>query len=386
MSGSGNLHSVTIMTTSETLMIRFLAFALLVFPSGLTLSQEQAPSTKPVKLTTQQARDSFKKLGINRNAAIPESSGLAISSVKDAVWTINDSGKGDKASLLLLHQNGKLLFQVFVDAKNIDWEAMSRAVIDEQPWLVIADVGDNLQRRLKYQLYLTPEPVFPKANASRLEDRQQRNVASTTRVDFAFSSAGSHLDDLEVLNKKPEQKNRIKNSKPINCEAAAVDPLTNDIWFVEKIYINSNQKTAPGIFALTLPKSIVKPGDGSSPETPQAAKIQMAERIGDFPVRNVTGMAFSPDGNKLLVRNYFGAHLYRRREKESWRQTIKLTKPIKVAIPLQRQGEAVCFTPDSNAIILTSEVVNQPIWRVGLTDYFALPLRLRDTSAKRTSR
>lgn len=370
------------MTTSEKFMIRFLAFALLAFSSGLSLSQEPTSSakpTQPTKLTTQQARDSFKKLGVNKNASIPESSGLAISSVKDAVWTINDSGKGDKTSLLLLHQNGKLLDQVFVDAKNVDWEAMSRAFIDKQPWLVIADVGDNLQRRLKYQLYLTPEPVFRKADASNLEER---NVAPTTKVELTFSSAGTHPNDLAVLNKKPEQKKRAKNSKPINCEAIAVDPLTNDIWFVEKVYINSNQKTAPGIFALPLPKSIAKTNDVSSPEHHPAAKIQMAERIGDFPIRNVTGMAFSPDGNKLLIRNYFGAHLYRRREKESWRQTIKRTKPIKVAIPLQRQGEAVCFTPDSNAIILTSEVVNQPVWRVGLTDYYALPLRLRDTSAK----
>ena len=118
------------------------------------------------------------------------------------------------------------------------------------------------------------------------------------------------------------------------------------------------QNRPPGVYALGYPDL------GS-------AGPHVAKRIGDFPVRNVTGMAFSPDGKFLVVRTYLNAHLYQRSGKKSWRETLVTEKPIPVPLPLQRQGEAICFTADSNALIVTSELKRQPIWRINLHQYLA---------------
>ncbi len=158
------------------------------------------------------------------------------------------------------------------------------------------------------------------------------------------------------------------NDGPHNCEAIGVDPLTQDIWLVEKIYFDSNLNRSPGIYVLNYPGHAVGP--------------QVAVRVGNFPVRNVTGMAFSPDGKRLIIRNYFNAHLYQRRGNISWRETLIRDKPTAIPLPLQRQGEAICFTADSKAVIVTSESKKQPIWQIDIDVYLSKLTRRKSEATK----
>ena len=96
--------------------------------------------------------------------------------------------------------------------------------------------------------------------------------------------------------------------------------------------------------------------------------ILTATRVADYPVRNVTGMAFSPNGRKLIVRNYLNAHFYERQPDQTWEQVFQSQKPRRIVLPVQRQGEAICFTPDSQAVIVTSETKRQPIWQILIAD------------------
>ena len=61
---------------------------------------------------------------------------------------------------------------------------------------------------------------------------------------------------------------------------------------------------------------------------------------------------------------------YTRTGDQTWQDVVKNTKPKAVVLPLQRQGEAVCFSADSKSLIVTSELVRQMIWQVGLEQYF----------------
>ena len=45
---------------------------------------------------------------------------------------------------------------------------------------------------------------------------------------------------------------------PRNCEAAAVNPQTNECWLIEKVYYDSKQTEPPGIFVLPF----LQPQDG----------------------------------------------------------------------------------------------------------------------------
>lgn len=335
---------------------------------ALAVGNARSLVAAPQALSDQQVEASIEELGVSSNASLSESSGLANSQTEDAFWTINDSGNESK--LFLIHQRGKLLAEYSLDCKNVDWEAMSQFKLRDQSWLVIADVGDNLRRRKSYQLQFVPEPAVEKKKKNQTPKQKIKPI----EVEVHFSAEGTEVSDLKAIaNEKPE-------TKSINCEAVAVDPLTQDIWFVEKVDFTSKQKTPPGIFVLPLPACIQQATRStSSTQPPQSAesKKQIATRIASFPIRNVTGMAFSPDGKNLVIRNYLNAHLYRRGDDMTWEKTVETTKPVAVVLPLQRQGEAVCFTSDSKSLILTSEVDGQPIWRVNLSDYFDLPTRQR---------
>ena len=82
-------------------------------------------------------------------------------------------------------------------------------------------------------------------------------------------------------------------------------------------------------------------------------------------------MSISGNGERLAIRNYLSAHLFERTADDgklpTWKQTFANSKPRSVPMPLQVQGEAICFTRDNDHVIVTSETVRQPIWKVRIT-------------------
>ncbi len=297
---------------------------------------------KRVSLNAEKDEEPLVSLGTNLIPEVTESSGVAISSfVSDAIWTLNDSGHPNR--LYLLKTDGKLLARVDLrDSQNIDWEAMARFKFEDKRYLLVGDFGDNAKSRKNYQLYIVPEPDLSASLASSKPGEQPASRhLSPIRLDFTYEDG------------------------PKNCEAVAVDVLGKQIWLVEKIYVDTSIKAHPGIYV--LPLLVEKP-----------AKPLVAKRIGNFPPRNVTGMDFSSDGRRLIIRNYVNAHLYSRENEESWEEVISKTNPATVVLPLQRQGEAVCFTDDSASVILTSEFLRQPIWQVKLKQYYKMPRRIKN--------
>ena len=309
-------------------------------------------------------RNLFEKTGTIKSEKIVESSGLAFSfRTKDVVFTHNDSGHG--ANLFAVSLSGAILREFEIKGgRNVDWEAMTSFSIENQPYLLIADVGDNLAKRENYQLYIFSEPETGKAvEKANRPDAETPIGISSKKLDFEYEDG------------------------PKNCEAIGVDPISKDIWMVEKVYFDAKQTNPPGIYVLPMPlhegsnasgqdttKANQKPNSNKPKQRENKrrnTKQRTAKRIGDFNVRNVTGMAFSPDGNRLIIRNYLNAHLYQRSTENSWRKTISTSKPIPIPLPLQRQGEAICFTPDSRSLIVSSEMRRQALWKVDLDGYLA---------------
>ncbi|MGB1928667.1 MAG: hypothetical protein ACPHO8_05135 [Mariniblastus sp.] len=287
-------------------------YALVVFPW-----QDSKPNSN---------RPHFSALGTNRNKDVAESSGLAFSQqIPNAIWTINDSGNSNRA--FLLQTDGRLLAEVKLkDTNNIDWEALAGFEVDGRPHLMIADVGDNSLSRKSYQLYFFPEPDLsePIQNSGKKPVKQ---TIKPKKIQFKYEDGSK------------------------NCEAIGIDTDNQKIWLVEKVSFGAPRKKIPGVYALDFSLKSEK-------------KYRIAERIADFAPRNVTGMDFSHDGKSLIIRNYLNAHLYTRSENQPWAEIINETKPRAVVLPLQRQGEAICFTPDSQAMIVTSEFTSQPIWKI----------------------
>lgn len=281
-------------------------------------------------------------LGTIKESEVTESSGLAISGrTPDAFWTHNDSG--NSTHLYLIETSGKSLARCKLeDVRNVDWEAMCSFKHDDEPWLMVADVGDNSLNRAKLRIYLLPEPELPADKKSKKKKKKKKSKsgekidAATSAVEFAFPD-GAH-----------------------NVEAAAVPPDGKSVWFIEKIYSNDVRPIQPGIYKLPLKETDFQIGSDKEPP------LYSAERLADYPIRNVTGMAFSPDGRRLIVRNYLNAHVFTRPEGQSWEKTVASVRPTPIVMPIQSQGEAVCFTADSKSVLITSEFKRSTIWKVDL--------------------
>ncbi len=277
------------------------------------------------------ANDALMTLGILKSKKITESSGLARSHfIEDAWWTMNDSGHG--TDVYMFGDQGQTLAVCHLKgANNRDWEAMSSFQRDGKHFVLVADVGDNVARRERCQLYIFEEPKFkPKKKKSFSKKLQSRTI------EFRYEDG------------------------PRNCEAAACAPDGKSVFLIEKIFLETNKRRQPGIYELELPLD----------DEAQAGEsgLLVAKRIASFPFRGVTGMAISPNGKRLAIRNYLSAHLFERLAVDgklpTWESVFRNSKPKSVPMPLQVQGEAICFTSDNEHVVLTSETARQTIWKV----------------------
>ena len=208
--------------------------------------------------------------------------------------------------------------------KRQDWEDIDSFQYENKNYLLIADVGDNKRRRKSCKLYVFAEPEL------ELGERVQPHSVE--------------LKDLKEIAIEFE-------GGPCNCEAIAADMNSNQIILLEKVYLGEKRK--PGIYFIQLPNEKTKGN-------------VLASRAGDLPIKNITGMTLSADGNKMVVCTYTDGYIYRKTADQTWPEVLPNATPQRIALPAQRQGEGVCFTPDESAIICSSEFVDAPLWLVRL--------------------
>lgn len=282
------------------------------------------------------------RLGQIKSKEILESSGLALAAGQDALWTINDSG--NRPCLYLVKFDGRLLATVKLEgATNVDWESLTHVTFGDRRYLIVGDVGDNNQRRPHCSLYVVPEPQVNEKTA------KQPTTVAALRLNFVYEDG------------------------PRNCEAIAADKTANVIWLVEKIYLEAKPKRPPGIYQLPFSRALL-----DKPKAAVPAQL-VAKRVGQFPIRNVTGMDISPDGQHLVIRNYWSAHYYALAKHAGWKARLAAGPPRPISLPLQPQGEAICFARDNQSVILTSEKRSQPIWKLDLN----VQLSSQDDESKR---
>lgn len=251
---------------------------------------------------------------------ITESSGLAASYLyPDCVWVHNDSG--DKPRLFLVDANGKTKAVVKIDdAENVDWEDMCSFKIDDQPWLLIGDIGDNSRKRgdksPKCRLYLLHEPVIPNTNvASSIEVKQ------TIRITFEYDDG------------------------PEDCEGVAVDTERQEILLLTK---SLPQKC--GLYSIPL-------------DLKDSKQKHKAKRIASPFIPFATALDISPDDRTMAIGSMLNGMLVQRQPNESWSQAFSHVG-TSINLPPRKQGETICFDITGQSLFLNSEGKRQPLWRV----------------------
>ena len=268
-----------------------------------------------------------------RDAALPEISGCAASRLAPGrLWLHNDSGNA--AELFAVDAQGRLRQRVAIDGvPAIDWEDLAAFVWRGQPYLAIADTGDNFAIHAERSIVLLPEPG---------DGVTQTPAARTIRFRYAQG--------------------------PRDLEAVAVDAAAGQILLLEK------RRPPATLYALQL--------DG-----PDVQVAQPLARLADWwpepatPIETLdqqryraaaTAMDLSPDGRRLAVLSNTHWALFERASHEGWASVLARAPRAVGRLPRRTLAvhdtifEALCWDADGRGLWISGERLPAPLLHVEL--------------------
>ncbi len=294
-------------------MGRVKLFGLMAIPLIITIAPPPWLLIAPIQLEAEQ-------VCVIKDDELTECSGLAVSRTqRDAVWAHNDSG--DEPRLFMIDSRGKTRMELRVKVKEIDdWEDMCSFELDGKNWLLVGDTGDNARIRQRRpprtQLHLMEEPSINKKGIKK--------VKPVRTIKYKYPNAAH------------------------DCEGIAVDRASRKILLITK-EVNPLRCS---IFSVPL-------------EPKDEKKVHTARLVAEIPVPIVTAFDISSDGRKMLIMTSRIAFVVQRKAGEDWEAAMK-NSPLAVQLPRLRQGEAGCFSHNGEALLVSSEGKNPPLWKVPL--------------------
>ena len=267
-------------------------------------------------------------VGHLESKSLTEASGLARSQRRDGLlWAINDDGPAD---LYAMTTTGRKLGKVRVSkANNRDWEDLASFTLDNQPYLVIADIGDNEARRKDVKLYIVEEP-----------DPGDDKVKIAWEIEFSYPDG------------------------PRDAEAIAVDPAAGHILVLSKRDIPAMMYELP-LRPETDDTQIATPViEVDSLPQPSRRDIDNALALKSSHWQP-TGMDVASDGASLLILTYRGVYYYRRRDGATWADALG-EPPLGLSIARYPNAESIAFGADDAAAFVTTEKRHPPLLRIDL--------------------
>ena len=251
---------------------------------------------------------------------LKEVSGLAASSLYPGLlWAINDGG--DDPLLYAVGSDGADLGTFPVEgAQNLDWEALASFRLQNNAYLLIADVGDNWEQRQSATLYVVKEPDITAVGLDR-----DTAVPIAWQIDFTYEDG------------------------PQDCEAVAVDPIN------QRVLLLTKRGLTPMLYGVPL-----LPVD---PDDPVVAGSLASVPHFNWP----TDMDLSPDGLTAVVLTYNHAYLFRRRPRDDWPKAFQ-KRPRRLLFEKLLQQEAIAFGFYGKSVWVTSERRPAPLIRIDLEE------------------
>ncbi len=263
---------------------------------------------------------------------VDEISGLAASRRDDRLlWVLNDSDNGN--FIYALGTDGAVRARVTVQgATNIDWEDMAGFELDGQPWLAVADTGDNGGLRSEISVYVLREPEL-------------------------------HAKDTEVTAQVAWRVRIRWPDGPRDCEAMTIDPRAREILLLSKKRVPAQFFRVPLDAAKDPAEVRVAEQIASIGNLPQPTdeELATAPRVYRY-ASQITAMDLSADGDALAVLTYRDGYLYRREPGETWAQTLARA-PLRLDAPVLLQAEALGFAAKGRQLWESSEKLPAPLIR-----------------------
>ena len=296
------------------------------------------PGTEPAAATQEEPNGPevitgrFVVAGHLESVYLNEASGIQALTSGDFVLH-NDEG----TNLFIIDAGGRHRGRIQVlNAKNRDWEDITRIPGSEGPLIVIADSGDNDATHKRARLYFVPEPV---------PDEQTGNYPATIqsihRLKLGFPDG------------------------PRDVESVAYDPSSGMILLLSK------RNKPPRLYGVALEKALAEEkADAVFLAEVPTLRGYTREDLMRNPARglyvsNPTGMDISPDGRLAAVLTYRSLYVYERAAEEAWAEAFQ-REPVEYLGPEGLHDEAVTFGLDGRSIYVTTERRPAPLHRLDL--------------------
>jgi hypothetical protein len=245
----------------------------------------------------------------------------------------NDEGS---PSIYIADTDGRHLGKIKIrDAKNRDWEDITRIPLESGPLLVLGDTGDNKARYKSVKLYFVAEP--------------------------RPSPSGNYPEETDLLHKL---KARYPDG-PRDCEAISYDPSSNMILFLTK------RDHPPRLYGLPVEEALQADkaelqylGDVPGFRPPTTADLLSSKKRGSF-ISQPTGLDISSDGRRAAVITYRSLYLFERAEGETWADAF-LKAPLEFIGPPGLHDEAVTFELDAVDVYVSTERRPTPVYKLKL--------------------
>ena len=312
---------------------------LFAFMAGAGLSA-CGPADTPDELET---GPRFKMAGKLEHEKLDEASGMAPG--YNGVFFVHNDGRDH---LFAIDGTGRNLGRMKVkDARNRDWEDITRILDDDFPLLVIGDTGDNMRTRNKVRLYFIEEPDPDDFNGK---------VRPVHKLDIRYPDG------------------------PRDVESIAWDPISDMILLLSK------RDVPPRLYGVPRDLALVEQeleadflGEIHPLPPPTRTDILSSPKRG-FWVSQPTAMDISRDGRLAAVLTYRSLYLYERKEHESWLEAFQ-REPAEFKGPPGLHDEAVAFTLDQKSIYIATERRPAPLHRLELDEAVFREIR-RETPAE----
>jgi len=260
--------------------------------------------------------------------ALEEASGLAVSLRDDTLfYSINDSGNEPVLFALDDRGNHAGSWPLAYDGIH-DFEDLASFSLEGQPYILVADTGDNFRWRNDLKLLVYPEP--------------QGNALTAS------------LEPAWVIHFRYPEGYR-------DCEAVAVDEAAGEILLISKGHIPAE------VFRLPL--------------KPASNAVQVAEpvaRLEQLPQPTLRDLREDPDwgdyrstptaldvrGRRAVVVTYRDAYLYDRGQEASWAETFR-SAPRRVALPYINGLESGALTLSGQKLFVVGER-DEDVGRMGV--------------------
>ncbi len=279
-------------------------------------------------------------LAILKHDELRELSGLAASRVRRWLrWAAY--GRRLAPGLYGSATNGEVVARVeLADARNEDWEDLAAFRREGEAWLLVADCGDNLAGRDHITLWLLPE-------ARPVADGYPTVARPSLAMQVSFRDA------------------------PRDVESVAVDETSGLVLLLSK------RDSPPRVYTVDLPPPPWT-GQTAAAQARLVAELRTWTRPPGLLQSGLTGalgaqptaMDFDPIHRRLVVLTYTDAWLWTAPAAEGWAK-IESAVWRRIPLPDPREGwlrrrEAVAWSTDGAAILLTTEGRDPPLVRMDL--------------------